>query len=72
MPASASVSAREILTGLHEVMAARGSVQAKLAKVVDLIADKMESEVCSIYLLRDTLLALFASLGLRQEAVHVT
>ena len=72
MPTSAAVSAREILTGLHEVMAARGSVQAKLAKVVDLIADKMESEVCSIYLLRDNKLELFATHGLRQEAVHVT
>src|SRR4051812_24004775 len=72
MPASAAASAREILTGLHEVMAARGSVQAKLTKVVDLIADKMQSEVCSIYLLRDNKLELFATHGLRQEAVHVT
>ena len=72
MPASASISAREILTGLHEVMAARGSVQAKLAKVVDLIAAKMASEVCSIYLLRDNKLELFATHGLRQEAVHLT
>src|SRR5262245_49550150 len=72
MPTSAAVSAREILTGLHEVMAARGSVQGKLGKVVDLIADKMQSEVCSIYLLRDTKLELFATHGLRQEAVHVT
>jgi len=72
MPTSAAVSAREILTGLHEVMAARGSVQAKLGKVVDLIADKMQSEVCSIYLLRDNKLELFATHGLRQEAVHVT
>src|SRR3954464_3576914 len=72
MPASAAVSAREILTGLHHVMAARGSVQAKLDRVVDLIADKMESEVCSIYLLRDTKLELFATHGLRKEAVHVT
>jgi phosphotransferase system enzyme I (PtsP) len=72
MPASAAVSAREILTGLHEVMAARGSVQAKLDRVVDLIAGKMESEVCSIYLLRDNKLELFATHGLRKEAVHVT
>jgi phosphotransferase system enzyme I (PtsP) len=72
MPTSAAASAREILTGLHEVMAARGSVQGKLAKVVDLIADKMQSEVCSIYLLRDNKLELFATHGLRQEAVHVT
>jgi phosphotransferase system enzyme I (PtsP) len=72
MPTSAAVSAREILTGLHDVMAARGSVQAKLTKVVDLIAEKMQSEVCSIYLLRDNKLELFATHGLRQEAVHVT
>jgi phosphotransferase system enzyme I (PtsP) len=72
MPASAAVSAREILTGLHHVMAARGSVQAKLDRVVDLIADKMQSEVCSIYLLRDNKLELFATHGLRKEAVHVT
>src|SRR3954468_16618955 len=72
MPATAAASAREILTGLHQVMAARGSVQAKLTKVVDLIADKMQSEVCSIYLLRDNKLELFATHGLRQEAVHVT
>ncbi len=72
MPTSAAISAREILTGLHEVMAARGSVQSKLDRVVDLIADKMQSEVCSIYLLRDSKLELFATHGLRKEAVHVT
>ncbi len=72
MPFSAAASAREILTGLHQVMAARGSVQSKLDRVVDLIAEKMESEVCSIYLLRDTKLELFATHGLRKEAVHVT
>jgi phosphotransferase system enzyme I (PtsP) len=72
MPLSAAASAREILTGLHEVMAGRGSAQAKLDKVVDLIADAMQSEVCSIYLLRDNKLELFATHGLRKEAVHVT
>src|SRR5580765_4576705 len=72
MPTSASTSAREILTGLHDVMGARGSAQSKLDKVVDLIADKMQSEVCSIYLLRDNKLELFATHGLRKEAVHVT
>ena len=72
MPLSAAASAREILTGLHEIMAGRGSAQSKLDKVVDLIADKMASEVCSIYLLRDNKLELFATLGLRKEAVHVT
>ena len=60
MPSSAATSAREILTGLHDIMSARGSAQVKLDKVVDLIADKMRSEVCSIYLLRDNALELSA------------
>src|SRR5437763_1025643 len=72
MPLSAATSAREILTGLHAIMASRGSAQSKLDKVVDLIAEKMLSEVSSIYLLRDNNLELFATHGLRKEAVHVT
>ena len=72
MPLSAATSAREILTGLHDVMAKRGSAQTKLDRVVDLIAEAMESEVCSIYLLRDKALELSATHGLRKEAVHVT
>ncbi len=72
MPATAATAAREILTGLHDVMARRGLAQAKLDRVVDLIAEAMKSEVCSIYLLRDNALELFATHGLRKEAVHVT
>src|SRR5215218_7834786 len=72
MPLNAIASAREILTGLHDVMAKRGSAQTKLDRVVDLIAAAMESEVCSIYLLRDNALELSATHGLRKEAVHVT
>ena len=72
MPLSAAASAREILTGLHEIMAKRGSAQSKLDRVVDLIAAAMSSDVCSIYLLRDNFLELFATHGLRKEAVHVT
>ena len=72
MPLTAAASAREILTGLHEVMASRGSAQSKLDNVVDMIAVAMASDVCSIYLLRDNKLELFATHGLRKEAVHVT
>ncbi len=72
MPLTAAAAAREILTGLHDVMAARGNAQSKLDRVVDLIAEAMNSEVCSIYLLRDNKLELFATHGLRKEAVHVT
>ena len=72
MPAQSAASAREILTGLHDVMASRASAQAKLNKVVKIIAEAMASEVCSIYLLRDGVLELFATVGLNQSAVHVT
>jgi phosphotransferase system, enzyme I, PtsP len=72
MPSQSAASAREILTGLHDVMASRASAQAKLNKVVQIIAEAMASEVCSIYLLRDGVLELFATVGLKQGAVHVT
>ena len=69
---SAAASAREILTRLHEVMAARSGAQAKLNRVVAIIGEALASEVCSIYLLRDGVLELYATRGLKQEAVHVT
>ena len=69
---SAALAARSILTSLHEVMASRERAQAKLNRVVDCIAEAMHSEVCSIYLLREGMLELFATHGLSQTAVHVT
>src|SRR5687768_2204514 len=72
MPTASAASAREILTGLHDVMASRLGAQAKLNKVVKIIAEAMASEVCSIYLLRDGALELYATVGLNQKAVHVT
>lgn len=71
MPTS-TASARVILTGLHEVMASRANAQAKLNKVVHIIGEALASEVCSIYLRREGVLELFATVGLNQEAVHVT
>ncbi|MBA3879879.1 MULTISPECIES: phosphoenolpyruvate--protein phosphotransferase [Sphingomonas] len=72
MPLSAAASAREILVRLHDVMAARTTAQAKLNQVVQIIGDATASEVCSIYLLREGVLELFATQGLDQAAVHVT
>jgi phosphotransferase system, enzyme I, PtsP len=69
---TAAASAREILTRLHEVMAARTGAQAKLNQVVSIIGEALTSEVCSIYLRRDGVLELFATRGLNQDAVHVT
>jgi phosphotransferase system, enzyme I, PtsP len=72
MPVSAAASAREILTRLHDVMASRNPAQSKLNSVVNIIGEALSSEVCSIYLLREGLLELYATRGLAQEAVHVT
>ena len=69
---TAAASAREILVRLHDVMASRTAAQAKLNSVVQIVGEAMSSEVCSIYLLRDGVLELYATRGLAQEAVHVT
>lgn len=69
---SASNTAREILRRLHDIMASKAGAQSKLNHVVDGIAELLSSEVCSIYLLRDGVLELFATHGLAQSAVHVT
>ena len=69
---SAATATRSILTRLHEVMAARTHAQGKLNQVVEIIGESLDSEVCSIYLLREGMLELFATRGLNQSAVHVT
>jgi phosphotransferase system enzyme I (PtsP) len=69
---SAAASARQILTRLTEVMASRLHAQGKLDQVVEIIGECLSSEVCSIYLLREGMLELFATRGLNQSAVHVT
>jgi len=72
MTSGAVEAARNILTRLHEVMASRTNAQTKLNNVVEVIGASLDSEVCSIYLLREGMLELFATRGLAQEAVHVT
>ena len=69
---TAATAARAILIRLHEVMASRLHAQAKLNQVVEIIGECLDSEVCSIYLLREGMLELFATRGLNQSAVHVT
>jgi phosphotransferase system, enzyme I, PtsP len=69
---SAVSASRTILSRLHDVMASRSNAQAKLNTVVEVIGAGLDSEVCSIYLLREGMLELFATRGLAQEAVHVT
>src|ERR1700758_1325080 len=73
MPTSSVGAPRQLLRRLREVMAQRESAQMRLDKVAVLIASNMVAEVCSIYLRRrDGSLELFATEGLRPEAVHNT
>ncbi len=63
---------RVLLRRLREVMAGSGSAQERLDQVVRVIAANMIAEVCSVYLIRDGMLELFATEGLNPEAVHRT
>ena len=54
-------------------MAGSGSAQSRLNRIVHVIAQNMVAEVCSIYLTRaGDVLELFATEGLKSEAVHLT
>ncbi len=64
---------RLLLRRLREAMAEPVSPQARLDRIVVLIAANVIAEVCSVYVLRDDqTLELFATEGLNREAVHLT
>lgn len=64
---------RILLRQLRETMAEPLASQDRLDKIVDLIAENMRADVCSFYVLRDDgALELFATHGLKREAVHIT
>lgn len=64
---------RKLLGRLRDTMAEDAAGQTRLDNITHLIADSMGTEVCSIYLFRDTeTLELCASEGLRADAVHKT
>jgi phosphotransferase system, enzyme I, PtsP len=64
---------RVLLRRLREVMAEPVSAQERLDKIVVLIAANMVAEVCSLYVLRvDATLELYATEGLKRDAVHQT
>ena len=65
--------ARTLLKRLRDVMAAGGAAQQRLDRIVRLIAADMVAEVCSLYVMRPgEILELFATQGLKPEAVHRT
>ncbi len=64
---------RVLLRQLRHTMAEPLGSQDRLDQIVDLIADNMGADVCSFYVLRDdAALELFATHGLKREAVHMT
>ncbi len=70
MPLSA-LGPRVLLRRLREVMARPEPAQKKLDAIVTLIAANMVAEVCSLYVLRPgRMLELYATEGLKREAVH--
>lgn len=73
MPERVESESRKLLGRLRNALAESSEGQARLNKVVELIASSMRTEVCSIYLFRDAeTLELCATEGLQAEAVHQT
>ena len=64
---------RLLLRHLREIMAESVGPQERLDKIAQLIAQNMVSDVCSIYVIQDDgTLELYATVGLKREAVHET
>ena len=62
-----------MLRQLRDAMAGHGSAQDRLDRITQIIARGMVAEVCSVYVLRPgDILELFATEGLRKDAVHRT
>src|SRR6185369_11615167 len=65
--------ARQLLKRMRSIMAQTGNAESRLRQIVRMIAADMVAEVCSAYVLRaGEVLELFATEGLKQEAVNKT
>ena len=73
MPERTESESRKLLRRLRDSLAEQGEGQERLDRITHLIADSMETQVCSIYLFRDDeTLELCATEGLKKESVHQT
>mgnify|MGYP000392129446 CR=1 FL=1 len=64
---------RQLLKRLHSVMSGDAPAQERLDALVVEIANTMEVEVCSVYMVRAAReLELFSTIGLKNEAVHLS
>jgi phosphotransferase system, enzyme I, PtsP len=69
----ATTGARLLLRRLRALMAEGGSAEQRLQQIVRVIAADMVAEVCSAYVMRPgEVLELFATEGLKPEAIHKT
>lgn len=66
-------AARKLLREIRDVMTSDNLPQQRLDRIVDLIASQLMADVCSLYLRRaGDVLELFATQGLKSQAVHKT
>ncbi len=73
MPERSESESRKLLGRLRDTLAEDSAGQARLDRITHIIADQMGTDVCSIYLFRDTeTLELCATEGLNPDAVHQT
>ncbi len=73
MPERLETQSRRLLRRLRDTLAEPGEGQERLDRIVKLIAASMQTDVCSIYLFRDSeTLELCATRGLKRAAVHKT
>lgn len=73
MPYRTETESRKLLGKLRTALAEDSAGQARLDRIVKLIATSMSAEVCSIYLFRDAeTLELCATEGLDPASVHIT
>lgn len=73
MPERLETQSRRLLRRLRDSLAEPGKGQERLNRITHLIAESMQTDVCSIYLFRDAdTLELCATRGLKDDAVHQT
>ena len=73
MALETGLQSRTLLKRLKDALSEEGEGQKRLDSVTHLIADSMDTEVCSVYLLVDSLtLELCATEGLDPGSVHKT
>ncbi|MGE3304115.1 MAG: phosphoenolpyruvate--protein phosphotransferase [Hyphomonadaceae bacterium] len=68
----APAGSRVLLRRLREIWSEAASAQDRLGRLVTMIGSTMVADVCSIYLRRGEANELFASEGLKKDAVHRT